>query len=661
MADHRYGRGLGTDLAQRIALRLAALSIGLWAAPATAQDVPAYMGSQTCVACHQDTAIAWSGSHHALAWTLPSPDTVVADFDGTRFSHDGMTARFRIEADGSYHVEVTETDGVTTDYPVHSVAGIEPLQQYLLETEPGRLQSFDVVWDTITRSWFHLYPTQDLPPDDGLHWTGPYKNWNARCAECHATGFEKNYSPATGSYASTQAEIGVGCEACHGPGEAHLAWAEDRPLPPSSVTLDQYGFTQSFATTEATIQQCATCHSRREAHDDASPLPGTPYHDAYNLSLLRPGLYHADGQILDEVYVYGSFLQSKMYQQGVGCLDCHEAHSARLVADGNAVCSQCHSPAGNPDFPTLRLAEYDTPAHHFHESGSEAAQCVACHAPEQVYMGNDWRADHSFRVPRPDIARQIGAPDACSTCHADQGADWAAAEIAARFPDSAHRGPHYGLTLHRGRQTPVAAAGELADLAEDATQPGLVRATALWLLEAAGDPALQERLAGLTGDGDPVVRAAAIDLQQTAPPQQRVLSVVGALDDPIRSVRIAAARAMLGAPIARLPAAMQADLNAAMVEWRSAMGSRLDFPETQLQLGGVALTARAIPAAASAFRQAVRLDPQRSEAWVMLIRIAAATEGAEAARAVADEAVAAAPGDATLRQMQRELAPDEGR
>ena len=627
----------------------------LLAVPAAAQEPPAYVGSQSCVQCHEDAASDWRGSHHALAWTWPSKETVVADFDGTSFSYDGMTARFRIEGDGSYHVTVTETDGVTTDYPVHSVVGIEPLQQYLFETEPGRLQSFDVVWDTITKSWFHLYPTEDLPPDDGLHWTGPYKNWNARCAECHATGYEKNYSRPTRSYTSTQAEIGVGCEACHGPGEAHLAWADEQPLPDSPVTLDQYGFSQSFATTEATIQQCATCHSRREAHDDASPLPGTPYHDAYSLALLRPGLYHADGQILDEVYVYGSFLQSKMYQMGVGCLDCHEAHSGRLVADGNAVCAQCHSPAGNAGFPSLRLAEYDTPEHHFHEPGTAGAQCVACHAPEQVYMGNDWRADHSFRVPRPDVALQIGAPDACSTCHTDRGPAWAAAEIAARFPDSAHRGAHYGLTLARGRQNPAGAAGDLAALAEDTAQSGLVRATAVWLLEASQDPAMAERLVSLTGDADPLVRAAAIDLQAIAPPQRRVLAVIGGLDDPGRSVRIAAARAMLGAPVARPPSDIAASLDAANEEWRSALGSRLDFPETQLQLAGMALASRSIPAAISAFREAVRLDPQRSEAWVMLIRIAAATEGVEAARAVAAEAFSAVPTDPAVRQLRREL------
>ncbi len=581
---------------------------------------------------------------------MPTPETVVADFNRTIFANDSIIARFRREGE-DYYIKVTEIDGVTTDYRVHSVAGIKPLQQYLLETEQGRLQSFDVVWDTEEGRWFHLYPGQDLPPNDGLHWTGPYKNWNARCAECHATGYEKNYDTATGSYASTQAEIGVGCEACHGPGEAHLAWAEDTTQTPPAG----YGFSQPFKTTEATIQQCATCHSRREAHDDSSPVPGTPYHNAYGVALLRPGLYHADGQILDEVYVYGSFLQSKMYAAGVGCLDCHDAHSAEPVAEGNAVCTQCHSPAGNPRFETLTPADYDAPEHHFHEVGTEGAHCKSCHAPEQVYMGNDWRADHSFRIPRPDLAAQTGAPNACTTCHTDRDADWAAAEIAARFPDSASRGPHYGLTLARGRDNAVAAAGDLAALAADARQSGLVRATALWLMENANSPVTAERVAPLLSNDDPIVRAAAVGAQRMAAPQDRVLRLLPLLADPVRSVRMAAAKALLDAPIARLPGPAQADLDAAMAEWRAALASRLDFPETHLQLAGMALTMRAFPQAEASFREVVRLDPQRAEAWVMLVRIAAAMRGAADARAVLDEALTALPNDPTLLSIGREL------
>lgn len=635
----------------------------IWAcgAPAIAQAQDgqslAYVGSDTCTDCHQDEAAAWAGSHHALAWTWPSPDTIVADFDGTSFEHDGMLARFRIEED-RYFVTVTEKDGVTTDYLIHSVAGIAPLQQYLLETGNGRLQSFDVVWDVEQGDWFHLYPDQDLPPDDGLHWTGPYKNWNARCAECHATGYERNYQLRSRAYDSQQAEIGVGCEACHGPGSAHLDWTKGMGLASGPVALSPYGFSMDFrAGTEETIQQCASCHARRESYEDGNPLPGSAFHQVYGLANLRQGLYHADGQILDEVYVYGSFLQSKMYDKGVGCLDCHDAHNAGLKAEGNALCAQCHSPAGNPDFPSLKLAEYDSPDHHFHPEGSDGAQCKSCHMIERVYMGVDGRRDHSFRIPRPDLGAETGGPDACTDCHTDQTQDWAAAEIAARYPDARNRGPHYGQVLARARVDPVGARGDLADLALDTDQPGIVRATAVYLLQAAGDPAQAARTASLLQDPDPMVRAAATDVQASAPLDARIARLVPALADDTRAVRIAAARQMLTIPPDALRPSQRALVNEAMREWRTTLTRRLDYPETHLVMGGMALSTRNFEAAQSAFREVVRLDPQRAEAWSVLVRLTRATQGDGPARAVLRDAIDKVPDDPSLLRLRAELGP----
>lgn len=636
----------------RILLQPLFVLLILLTAPASAQEVPAYVGSQVCADCHRDEAEAWARSDHALAWTRPGPDTVVADFDGTSFHGSGMDVRFRIDGD-TYRASVTESDGSTRDYEVHSVVGIRPLQQYLFETEPGRLQSFDVVWDTEKKAWFHLYPEQDLPPSDGLHWSGPYKNWNARCAECHATGYSKNFDPVAHTYASTQAEIGVGCEACHGPGQAHIEWTTGK-APQSPLT--PYGFTMDFDKgAEATIQQCAGCHSRREAQGDGNPLPGTPYHDAYTLSLLQPGMYHADGQILDEVYVYGSFLQSRMYARGVSCTNCHDVHSSELVAEGNAVCAQCHSPAGNPDFPTLTLAEYDSPAHHFHQPDTAGAQCKNCHMVEQTYMGNDRRADHSFRVPRPDLSPETGAPDACTTCHAGQSAEWAARTIEEWYPDSTHRGPHYGQVLAAGRVNPALAMGDLIDLSEDRTQADLVRATALWLATAAADPSVAERVAPLMQDPSPLVRAAAVRLQRAAPPTEMVSRIVPLLADPMRTVRIETVKLFVGAPIARLPKTIEASYRRAMTDWQTAMGNRMDFPETHLVLGGIALTTRNFPAAENAFREVTRLDPQRSDAWQMRVRIASALRGPEAAREVLKEARSNLPEDVMLQEFEKEL------
>ncbi|MGI9511071.1 MAG: tetratricopeptide repeat protein, partial [Geminicoccaceae bacterium] len=616
-----------------------------------------YVGSEACVGCHEAAGRAWRHSHHALAWTLPDETTVLGDFDEAVFEHKGVNTHFSRDGNDGFFVEIEEVDGSQRRFEIEAVVGIAPLQQYLVATEEGRLQALDVAWDAVQERWYHLYPDQELRPGDGLHWTGPYKSWNARCAECHATGFVKNYDPRARRYASEQAEIGVGCEACHGPGEAHLAWTKEQKAEAASWHgLTEKGFTIGFTliSAEAEIQQCAGCHARREPLTDGNPLPGTSFHDAYRLALLREGTYHPDGSIQDEVYVYGSFLQSKMSANGVRCSDCHDPHGAELKAEGDAICTQCHSAAGNPRFPSLRQATYDDPSHHFHEVGSEGAACRNCHMIERVYMGTDGRRDHSFRVPRPDLSEETGAPNACTDCHGERDASWAAAEIASRYPGSARRGQHFSQTFAAARKG-SASVKDLLEIAEDQESPGIVRATALDLLRPVADPMVAERTEPMLGDDDPLVRSAAVALQRAAPMSERIQRLVTVMDDPMQSVRIAAAREFLDAKIAHLPDRTAEKVREAMGGWQASLLAKTDFPETHMALGGAALVQRNAPAAEHAFREAVHLDPQAVEAWTMLARILAATGDPDSAAAALDAALEANPKDGRLRSLRDDL------
>lgn len=645
-----------TQLPLAILAALAVFGTGLsFAEPPP--KVPGYVGSKTCADCHGAVAQAWSPSHHALAWQKPTDSTILGDFKDAHIEHNGVTSRFFRRGD-KFFIETDGPDGKLKDYEVQSVAGIEPLQQYLLETKPGQLQTLDLSWDNTAKRWYHLYPDQNQKGGDGLHWTGPYKNWSARCAECHATGFVKNYRSETRSYASTQAEIGVGCEACHGPGEAHVAWAKDPDAKASENKsgLSKTGLTIAFSPDQAEteIQQCAACHSRRGPFGDQSPVPGTPFHDAYRLALLRDGLYHADGSIQDEVYVYGSFLQSKMYAKGVRCSDCHDPHQAKLKATGNSVCTQCHSPAGNDRFPTLKKASYDDPAHHFHEPGSPGAQCKSCHMIERVYMGIDGRRDHSFRVPRPDLSEETGAPNACTDCHSDENAAWAAAEIKRRYPDSKHRGPHFSQVFAAARREPATQVDKLVTIAEDAAIPGIVRATALDLLRNTG-PETATRTVRLLRHPDPLVRAAAIDIQTAAPPAERISRLEPALDDQLKMVRIAAARALIGAPRSLVKPNVAPALKAASAEWRKSLIANADFPESHMAVGGTALALRNPRAALQAFGEAARQDPQLIDAWVMLARIQAALGNRKGARDALNKGLARNPDNEFIQSMLKQL------
>ncbi|MGR3715079.1 MAG: multiheme c-type cytochrome [Shimia sp.] len=619
-----------------------------------AAAVPAYVGSAACADCHTEATEAWQGSHHAEAWRLPNDAVLDGAFQGEAFEHKGVSTIFAT-VDGTRTVQVTETDGSTISYVLHSVGGTHPLQHLILETETGRLQSFDVVWDVDNRRWFHLYPDQDLPPQDAFHWSGAYKNWNARCAECHATGFEKNYDFRTRSYRSTQTEIGVGCEACHGPGQAHLSIVNGSPVGDWAIELGDWGFSARMGDPAAAMEQCAGCHARREAFGNGNPLPGTAFADAYNLAMLRPELYHADGQILDEVYVYGSFLLSKMHKNGVTCANCHEPHSAELVAQGNAVCTQCHSPAGNPDFDSLPLADYDTPAHTHHEAGSDGAQCVNCHMADQVYMGNDWRRDHSFRVPRPDLTGKIATPNACAACHADQGALWAANTIAEWYPNGQWNEPHFGETLARARLDPAGHSQELLALAKDASQPDLVRATALWVL-GPGAAALDVKDIGdFLDNNDPQIRVGALNALRQRAPLASAPYLLQGLQDDTRAVRIAAARAILGQPPNRLSETLRPQVQQAYREFGDVIRNQLDFAEAHLQIAGYAMIVGNIPSAITALSEAVRINPQNPQAWHALVRMTAEQEGRASAQALVRQALDLNPGDIALIELAERL------
>ena len=138
----------------------------------------------------------------------------------------GVTTRFYREGE-DYKVRTDGEDGKLADFTVKYVFGVYPLQQYLLPLSRGRLQALSIAWDARPaeeggQRWYHLYPDEVISSDDPLHWTGPYQNWNTRCAECHSTDLVKNYNAADRSFATTYEEINVGCEACHGPGENHM-------------------------------------------------------------------------------------------------------------------------------------------------------------------------------------------------------------------------------------------------------------------------------------------------------------------------------------------------------------------------------------------------------------------------------------------------------
>jgi tetratricopeptide (TPR) repeat protein len=519
-------------------------------------------------------------------------------------------------------------DGALQDYKVTHVFGVTPLQQVLLDTGRGRLQALDIAWDSRPRAqggqrWFALHPDERIGPGDPLHWTGPNLNWNHMCAECHSTNLQKGYDVAADRYHTTWSEVDVACEACHGPGSAHVAWAEraprDEQLADKGLQVSMPGpgtwvFAPGAVTVRAAdvprgteVEACGRCHARR------APLTtdyrhGASLHDTHLLSLLEPGLYFADGQIEDEVFEYGSFVQSRMYHAGVTCSECHDPHSLRLRDEGNTLCARCHQPA-----------HFDRREHHHHEPGTPGAGCIDCHMPARTYMVVDPRRDHSLRVPRPDLSVRFGTPNACDECHRDRGASWAADEVA-RWRTAAGKPlpAHWTPALDAGRRGAPSAPALLAAAADTPGWPAIVRGTALGLLARFDGPQVLAALRAGTADPAPLVRLGAVHGSAELPLPRRAELLLPLLRDPVRAVRQAAGFALAELPPDRLGDADRQALAAAIGDYVAMQQANADRDWAHANLGLLAQRRGDPAAAVAAYQQALRLDPGSVRAAVNL-------------------------------------------
>ena len=645
-----------------LAVLLAAAAANRWYAPkptpVSDSPVPAQVGpavfvdERQCVECHSAEQQAWTGSHHALAMQAASPATVLGDFSDRSFQQHGVRTRF-LQRDGKFFVNTAGPDGRLADFEVKYTFGIDPLQQYLLELPRGRLQAFTVAWDTQRQRWFDLNSNQRVDHRDELHWSRPAYNWNFMCAECHSTGVRKNYDAAQDAYRTEFAQVNVGCQACHGPASAHLAQVRNK----KGVELQATGYGQGTASASglsqsAEVETCARCHARR------SPLSSDYRHGAALMNthlpaLLQAPVYFDDGQIRDEVFEYGSFLQSRMHAKGVRCSDCHEPHSSQTRAPGNALCTSCHNETAPAlrhaiDIADLERKNYDSQAHHFHEPGSPGSQCVNCHMPPRTYMLVQPRHDHSLRMPRPDLSVTLETPNACNNCHQDRTASWAAQSVAKWYGSSRRQERTYGEILAAGRNREPGAARGLERLVRDDTQAAIVRATALDVLRAYPSNASLRVFGEYLSDSDPLVRRTALLGLELLPPERRIVPVAAALKDPVRAVRIEAARLLAGSPTNQLASDDAAALRQALAEYESSQQENADRPESYMNLGNLHASRGELPAAQSAYEAALKLDAKFAPAYANLADLKSSHGALEDAADVLRAGLQAVPESAAL-------------
>lgn len=581
-----------------------------------------FVGAQVCKACHQQEYQLWQGSHHDWAMKPADKNTVLGNFDDVSFDHYGEKTRLSKRGD-DFLVTTDNAKGQQQTFKVAYTFGVYPLQQYLLPMKDGRLQALSVSWDSRPEAqggqrWFHLYPDEAISFDDPLHWSGPYQTWNSRCADCHSTNLQRNYNAADNTYDTQWSEVNVSCEACHGPASEHLNWSKK----PDIAGLKNRGFDRnlavasswSFNASQATaigkqvgqgeqLASCGNCHARRSPIANQN-LPGS-FDQKHQLQLIQAPLYHGDGQILDEVYVLGSFLQSKMHDKGVVCSNCHEPHSLTLRAQGNALCSQCHNPQ-----------VFDQPEHHHHLPDASGSQCVNCHMPETTYMVVDPRRDHSLRIPRPDQSVSHGTPNACNQCHQDKDAKWAEAALTTWLPNPPKT--HFSDVLLQGLGGGFNAQQQLKKLAMSNQVPALVQASAVLALGNHFDRQSFQVAQTQLANSDAMVRAAAVRLLEALPPRQRWQLLTPLLADTSKQVRIEIVRQLQGAASANLTAAQKSRWQQLQQEYQGVLAMHADTPNGQMNIGLSLLALGDEAGAEQAYKAALQFNSSHLGAYLNL-------------------------------------------
>ncbi|MFK0569768.1 multiheme c-type cytochrome, partial [Endozoicomonas sp.] len=597
--------------------------LSVWVTNGMAEDQ--YTGSDVCKSCHAEQHQSWQKSHHQQSMARATAKTVKGDFNNAVFKYAGMQHRFYKKND-RYFVYTDNSQGQMQDFEIQYVFGVEPLQQYLIGMPDGRYQALSIAWDSRGRAeggqhWYHLYPDENIKAGDSLHWTGYYQNWNSRCASCHSTNLEKKYSVQSNRFNTTFSQINVACEACHGAGRKHVEWARSGNKKSGDTGLlslsdrGQWAFKPGATIAHRVdgrhprqqLETCASCHSLRSELTEFKP--GQPFDQQHGLRLLEPPLYQADGQIADEVYVYGSFLQSKMAQAGVVCSDCHDAHSGRVRGGAENICMQCH-----------QSDTYNTPGHHQHVAGSRGSFCVDCHMSEKTYMGVDARRDHSFSIPHPELSQELAITNACTQCHDKETDEWAL-KARQQWPDNKHFGNgedvEFARVLAEGRKMNPTVLPSLIELINNPSLPDIKRATALQELASYPSQQAFQTAMAILQTGSPLMRMAAIRSLAYVPVEKR-RGYVSLLNDDSKLVRMELAPFIAAVPTHNLPEPINEMLGELFAEYIALQQSREDMPSAQLNLGNFYLSLGAPVEAGKAFKQALIIAPSYTPALLNL-------------------------------------------
>jgi Doubled CXXCH motif (Paired_CXXCH_1)/Cytochrome c554 and c-prime len=571
--------------------------------PAWDESTPGYVGSKTCALCHTPEYNQWHRSLHVQMTKPIAEAQVEGDFrPGTHFEAYGR-AYTMSKSDGHYYISVSLNGGPPTKYEVDYTLGARRFQGYLSKQPDGRIYVLPVFWHRLTQRWIDWSEITPIPK----HYTSDIRQiWNSNCVNCHAVNLAPNYDVATRTFKTTWTEMGVGCEACHGPGAAHVAlmkqWDANPSLKPhydpSADNRDLSGILHIFAARTATPRQvldaCGYCHGNKTNYflgfkpgdlmeNYALPFlisepipPNDPQGEFWPDG--RPSRFNRPQAVMDSQ----CFLKG-----GASCISCHVAHGSRwnhslkLNIDvpgrpgehsrqSDQLCTQCHksfttpNPAGGSPISHSFTDDEGITAHTHHPAASQGSRCINCHMADVNWRLLTRRLDHTFLPPVPEMTAGFGEPNACTTCHDDKTPEWAESALDRWYHNKADREMQLKVAdaMYRAGSGDVSALADVARLAVNRAQPPVIRASAaaftgrlIWAIES-GAQGTAAPPGTKSGQAQSAVAGAVAAEPSTAPPPAPatgpaatvppwvVNALIGASADPEPLVRAVAVQAL---------------------------------------------------------------------------------------------------------------------
>ena len=492
----------------------------------------AYVGSQACARCHQDDYDEWKRSLHVRMTKPIAEAEVIGDFSGVRLAGHDRSFEFT-RAGGKPVMRVSFGGRPAETFSIDYTLGFKRFQGYLSALPNGQMYVLPAFWHVDSRRWLDWKEITPIP--DGAHHLRQI--WNSNCFNCHATNLARGFDADRKSFKTSWTEMGIGCEACHGPGGRHIemidAAQKDPSLKPGG-TLEIYSSSSGVA--RQSFDTCGYCHGNKK-NVFAGFTAGSRYEDFALPFLISTPIPEHDPQ--GEFWPDGrpnrfnrtqALTVSGCFKAGqVACTSCHVAHgspnpfSLRVDitngAEGDKLCTQCHASyqlsavssqlrsAGFPssslppavrqnsgggtsgdaaDRRTLR-AEGGTGVdrHTFHAPDSAGSRCINCHMSDVNWRLLIRRRDHTFQAPVPEMTAAFGVPNACTTCHDDKTPEWAGRFMDEWWKNGDRRRAALKLadTMYRAGSGDASVLPDLARLAVDRSQSLLVRASAVEFME----------------------------------------------------------------------------------------------------------------------------------------------------------------------------------